>query len=175
MTTDRPAVSRPKTFYLDQDLPAPLPWRWASERLARARNYWLVSTRPDGRPRSRPVWGVWLDGALYFDSGSSAGILANDPRIEVHLESGDEVVILEGVAEPVTDEDLRARFLEVFNPKYRWNWAPPAPPSLFVLRLRKALGWLSDPSGEDWGAIFGATATRWTFDEEAAESARKDL
>lgn len=160
---DEPARSRPKTDYLDQDVPAPLPWRWAAERLTRARNYWLVTTRPDGRPRSRPVWGVWLDGTFYFDSGSSVQILAANPNVEVHLESGDEVVILEGTVEPVADPDARARFLEVFNPKYRWNWEPPAPPALYALRPRKALGWVSDPSGEDWGAIFGATGTRWTF------------
>lgn len=163
MAPAKPERSRPNTFYLDQDVPAPLPWRWAEERLARARNYWLVTTRADGSPRARPVWGVWLDDALWFDSGSSVPILQRDPRIEFHLESGDEVVILSGVAQPVTDEQERSRFLDVFNPKYRWNWAPPAPPALYVLRPAKAIAWLSDPSGEDWGAIFGATATRWTF------------
>jgi hypothetical protein len=153
-----PTRSRPKTFYLDQDIPAPLPWRWAEERLTRARNYWLVATLSDGRPRARPVWGIWLERAFWFDSGSSVAILARDPRIEIHLESGDEVVILSG-----TDQAERARFLDAYNPKYRWNWEPPAPPALYVLRPEKALGWVSDPSGEDWGAIFGATATRWTF------------
>ncbi|MGH2830161.1 MAG: pyridoxamine 5'-phosphate oxidase family protein [Actinomycetota bacterium] len=166
MTAAEPKQSRPQTSYLDQDAPAPLPWRWAQERLARARNYWLATTRGDGHPRARPVWGVWLDGALYFDSGSSVAILEREPRIELHLESGDEVVILSGIAEKVADETERQRFLEAFNPKYRWNWAPPAPPALYVLRPAKALGWLSDPTGEDWGNIFGATATRWTFGDD---------
>ena len=41
-----------------------LSWGWAVERLVAARNYWVSTTRPDGRPHAMPVWGVWLDDAL---------------------------------------------------------------------------------------------------------------
>src|SRR5260370_21448742 len=43
---------------------AKLPWEWATERLGRARNYWIATTRPNVQPHSRPVWGVWLDQAF---------------------------------------------------------------------------------------------------------------
>jgi hypothetical protein len=39
-----------------------LPFSHAEERLAKSRNYWICTTRPDGRPHSFPVWGFWLDG-----------------------------------------------------------------------------------------------------------------
>lgn len=42
-----------------------LPWSHAQQRLEEARNYWLATVRPDGHPHVTPVWGVWLDGALY--------------------------------------------------------------------------------------------------------------
>ena len=77
----------------------PLPWTWATERLTTAPNYWISTTRLDGRPHARPVWGVWLDGACYFSTGSlAAAHLPQHPDITVHLESGSEVVIIEGRA-----------------------------------------------------------------------------
>src|SRR5215468_1785833 len=87
--------------------PSRLPWRWATARLEAARTYWIATTRPDGRPHSRPVWGVWLDNAFYFSTGSlAAGNLVVQPAITVHLESGEEVVIVEGVAEIAEGEEL---------------------------------------------------------------------
>ena len=100
---DDPEVSQPRMFggYMGS---AKLPWTWATERLTGARNYWIATTRPDGKPHSRPVWGVWLDNAFYFSTGSlAAPNLVSRPAITVHLESGSQVVIIEGVTEPVSD------------------------------------------------------------------------
>ena len=63
-----------------------LPWAWAQERLRASANYWLATTWPDGRPHVMPVWGVWLDGALWWSSGlrsRKARNLARDPRCTV--------------------------------------------------------------------------------------------
>ena len=38
----------------------------ALARLRAAMSYWIATTRPDGRPHAAPVWGVWLDDALWF-------------------------------------------------------------------------------------------------------------
>ncbi len=59
-----------------------LPFTHAEERLAKSRNYWICTARPDGRPHSIPVWGFWLDGGLYFGTGRStrkARNLASQP------------------------------------------------------------------------------------------------
>ena len=83
--------------------PAPpgelLPWSWAQQRLVAARTYWIATTRPDGRPHCRPVWGVWLPDGFWFSTGSLArrNLVAN-PQVTVHLDSGTEVVIVEGAA-----------------------------------------------------------------------------
>lgn len=124
----------------------------------------MVSVRPDGRPHSRPVWGVWLDDALYFDTGSQIGLnLLARPDVTVHLESGDQVVIIEGTAERVIDPAVQQRFLDVYNPKYNSALAEP-PGAVFAVRPRVAFGWLSDPTGRDGGAIYGSTGTRWDFE-----------
>src|SRR5919206_3597441 len=76
-----------------------LDWSWATQRLEAARNYWFSTTRPDGRPHAMPAWAVWLDGVLYFEGSPAtrrARNLATNPALSVHLESADEVVILEG-------------------------------------------------------------------------------
>src|SRR5437588_6785549 len=123
--------------------PVRLPWTWATERLTRARNYWIATTRRNGRPHSRPVWGVWLDDAFYFSTGSlAAQNLAANPAITVHLESGSEVVIIEGVAEEVTDTSLLERVVQIYNAKYHWDVDPDnLPGPLYAVRPHVAFGW----------------------------------
>src|SRR5262249_17789010 len=76
-----------------------LPWSWATERLEAARNYWIATASVGHGPAAKPVWGLWRDGVFLFSTGErsrTARDLANDPRVVVHLESGDDVVVLEG-------------------------------------------------------------------------------
>lgn len=150
--------------------PALLPWAWAEAQMDEARSFWVATTRPDGRPHSRPVWAVWHDGALWFSTGSLAvGNLAASPEITVHLESGDEVVILEGRAEAVADVAALRPVVDAYNVKYHWDLDPAALPGPFyAVHPLVAFGWVSDPSGLDAGSAFGGTATRWTFSPSPA-------
>ena len=122
-----------------------LTWEWAVERLTTARNYWVATTRPDGRPHAMPVWGIWLDGEFFFGSGRNSAKtrnLAANPAIVVHLESGDETVILEGLAEPVLDGALERRVDEVYGPKY--DFTPDSSGEAdpwFVVRPQRAYAW----------------------------------
>ena len=145
--------------------PVRLPWKWATERLTRARNYWIATTRQEGQPHSRPVWGVWLDDAFYFSTGSlAAQNLAANPAITVHLESGSEVVIIEGAAEMVGDAGLMEQVVSLYNSKYNWDMDPnDLPGPFYAVRPLVAFGWLSDESGLDRGSAFHGTATRRRF------------
>jgi hypothetical protein len=151
--------------------PVRLPWGWAEARLVAARNYWIATTRPDGRPHTRPVWGVWTEGAFFFSTGSlAAENLRASGEITVHLESGSETVIVEGVAEPVSDLPAVERAIALYNEKYGWDIDPhDMPGPLYAVRPRVAFGWLSDDSGLDRGAAFHGTATRWRFDGVPSE------
>jgi len=98
-------------------------WSAVGERLASARNYWVATTRPDRRPHAVPVWGIWLDEEFYFatDRASRKGRnLAANPALVVHLECGDDAVILEGGAEEVGDTSLLARFADAYEAKDRF-------------------------------------------------------
>jgi hypothetical protein len=60
-----------------------LPWTWAVERLAAA----MGTTRPDDRPHAKPVWGIWLDDALYLETclvSRTGSNLATNPALVVH-------------------------------------------------------------------------------------------
>ncbi|MCI0440370.1 MAG: pyridoxamine 5'-phosphate oxidase family protein [Chloroflexi bacterium] len=137
-----------------------LPWSWVDERMAKSRSYWIATTRPDGRPHVMPVWGVWLDGTLYFGTmrGSRKGRnLAANPEIVAHLESGDEAVIIEGIAEEVSDGALLKRVYEVYSEKYSFEASAGDEATVtYALRPRLAMAWLESD--------FPSTATRWRFD-----------
>jgi len=77
-------------------------WTEVAGRLAAARNYWAGSTTGSGAPHAAPVWGVVTGETLHLYSERStvkARNLAADPRVVVHLESGEDVLIVRGVAE----------------------------------------------------------------------------
>jgi hypothetical protein len=136
-------------------------WSWADEQLAKSRNYWIASTRADGRPHVAPVWGVWFDGAVYFSSARSSikaqNLLAR-PDVIVHLESGDDVVIVEGRAVEVTDMVRLKEVSAIYWPKYGMPVSEPDPSGLwFVVAPRVVLGWLEKD--------YPNTATRWVFED----------
>lgn len=136
-----------------------LPWSWAEERLIASRNYWISTTRPDGRPHAMPVWGVWLDDALYFSTAAGstkARNLARDPRCTATTEYAGEAVIVEGVAEIVTDEDTLARFKTAYDPKYDWDMDVNTGP-IYSVRPTVAFGFTESADS------FQKTATRWRF------------
>jgi hypothetical protein len=75
----------------------------------------VATTGQHGAPHVAPVWGVWVRDVLWFgtDPASAKGRnLDRDDRVVVHLESGDEVVIVHGRAEAVRFHDLDAEPLQ---------------------------------------------------------------
>ena len=163
-TSGEPIADRPRMYggHLE---PARLPWKWAVARLTEARNYWIATTRPNGQPHCRPVWGVWLENVLYFSTGSLAvQNLTTNPAITIHLESGNEVVILEGLADLPRERLLLEQVGRLYSEKYGWQVEMTNDPEPFyAVRPQVAFGWLSDPAGLDSGSAFHGTATRWRF------------
>jgi PPOX class probable F420-dependent enzyme len=136
-----------------------LPWSWAVEQLVAARNYWICTTRADGRPHAAPVWGLWLDDALWFSTSpeSQKGRnLARDPRVLVHLESGDDVVILTGEADRARDGEALERFADAYEAKYDYRVdVTSGDTPVYVLKPRTAQTWTERD--------FPRAAVRWVF------------
>jgi len=125
-----------------------LSWRWAEERLEAAHNYWVATSGP----HASPVWGLWRDGSFVFSCSQGsrkARALARDPNIVVHLESGDDVVIVEGVAEPI---EPAADLLEEYGSKYGPFGTDGA---WFAVRPDRALAWQE--------STFPKSTTRFDF------------
>jgi nitroimidazol reductase NimA-like FMN-containing flavoprotein (pyridoxamine 5'-phosphate oxidase superfamily) len=98
-----PKASRPYMpgYGVPKSAKGMLPWKWAETRLARSHSYWLITTRPDGRPHAMPLWGVWVDSAFYFSTGRQtrkAQNLTSNPNCVVLNEDPEEAVIVEGTA-----------------------------------------------------------------------------
>jgi general stress protein 26 len=135
-----------------------LPWKWAAKMLADSREYWMVTVRPDGRPHAMIIWGLWFDGAFWFGTGGKtqkARNLAKNPNCIVGTQNAAEVVILEGIAELITDADIRRKLEPASLNKYGMSGGDGAEP-LYRVRPRRAFGLVEQS--------FPKTATRWTFD-----------
>ena len=96
-----------------------LTWEWAVERLTTSRDYWIATIHPDGRPNVTPVWGAWVDDAVWFScspGSRKARNLARDPRLTVTTDDAEAYVAVEGTAE-LTPEGVTA-FTAAANAKY---------------------------------------------------------
>jgi hypothetical protein len=154
----------PDGYGIPQDQKGLISWNFVEEKMAQAINYWVSSTRPDGRPHAMPVWGVWVDGAFYFEGSLEtrrARNLLNNPAVVVHLESGSEVVILEGVAVTVDKPEpgLAQILSQDFSRKYKNQGYEPGPDNwdqggLFRMTPQRAFAWTRFP----------ADTTRWVFE-----------
>src|SRR5437868_14690196 len=101
-----------------------LPWSWARERLERSHDYWVATVGADGRPHVSPVWGVWIDDALWFScspGSRKARNLAADPRCTATTDNALEPVILEGRAALAPEGG--AAYTAGINAKYEVDYA----------------------------------------------------
>jgi len=142
-----------------------LAWSDVEHRLRTAKHYWLSTVRPDRRPHSVPRWGVWVDGRFYYDGAPTTRHVRNlelNPAVTLTLESGTEVVIVEGesAATRADPDDLGTRLAEAFTkyaPEYApgpESWAGEQGGGLRVITPRRAMAWFAFP----------ADCTRFSFD-----------
>ena len=156
--TATPRATRPRfgEYGIREEAEGILAWSWAVERLLSSRNFWISTAAEDGRPHAMPVWGVWVDEALWFGTAPSSRKgrnLVRDPRVVAHVESGDEAVILEGEVERAAD--AFGPVADAFESKYDWRPRPEQGSLWFALRPRFAWAWLERD--------YGRSATRFDF------------
>jgi uncharacterized pyridoxamine 5'-phosphate oxidase family protein len=104
-----------------------VPTRWAQARgeLRDAEVYWLSTVHPSGRPHVTPLLGIWLDGAMYFCTGSEerkAKNLAQNPHCALttgrnELDDGLDLVV-QGEAVKVSDEAELRSVAGTYESKY---------------------------------------------------------
>ena len=139
-----------------------IPWPEVERRLTVSHDYWVATVRPDGRPHVMPVWGVWLDGRLWFSSGGrsrKSRNLAADPRCTMTTDDAQNPVVLDGVAARVADAEGISAFVVAMNDKYdagmTADFLDPAVNATFAVRPERAITLTHDD--------FTGSPTRWTF------------
>lgn len=151
---ERPAM--PAGYGISAEPRGFVSWGWVEEQLVTSRNYWVCTTGADGRPHAVPVWGVWLGDRLLFSTDPSSLKARNftaRPDVVVHLESGDDVVVLEGRVEHI-ERSVVASFCETYDAKYAFRPEPDdAAQGLYQLAPERVLAWRE--------ADFTASATRF--------------
>jgi len=157
--SSEPTATRPHMpgYGISESREGLLPWSWAVERLEKSRNFWVATTRPDGRPHSMPVWAVWSGGALYFSTSRKsvkARNLVANPNCTVTTEHADEAVILDGATTVEEDHEVLRPVWDAYKDKYDWGISGE---SMFVLRPHTAFAFIETANQ------FTTAATRWTF------------
>lgn len=166
------------------DLP-PMDWKAVTDRLERGfgqapgaggpdrHSSWLATVNPDGSPNVNGIGALWVDGTFWFETGPDSRKgrnLARDPRCTLSLATKEFDLVVEGVAERVTDPATVARLAAVWA---EGGWpcrpdetgeqltapfsAPSAgrPPwSVYRIDVRRAT---------TVGTVEPGGATRWTF------------
>jgi nitroimidazol reductase NimA-like FMN-containing flavoprotein (pyridoxamine 5'-phosphate oxidase superfamily) len=99
-----------------------LAWSDVETKLAEARQYWIASVRPDGRPHVIPRDGMWIEGALYY-GGSPETVhhrnVTRNPNVVVHIGDGWEAFIVEGAIEvEIPSEEKAQRLSDEMFAKY---------------------------------------------------------
>ncbi|MDA3040915.1 MAG: pyridoxamine 5'-phosphate oxidase family protein [Actinomycetota bacterium] len=140
-----------------------LDWAEVEARLVHAGEYWMATTRPDGRPHVVPRWGVWIDHHLYYDGAPTTVHARNasaNQACALHLGDGRESsIIIEGRggrSEPLRNDlaQLGERVAAEIGRKYaERGYSPDADPwsddeagGLMRFNSAKALAWFSFPT-----------------------------
>ncbi len=163
-------------YGVPDELDGVLDWAWASERLERSRNFWVVTASADARPHAMPVWGIWMpaDERFAFSCAPNARKARNlraNPRVTITGEDTVEVVVVEGVAseEPADDHpDIVAAWAAKYGAGEEAQQQDQAASeeqlreflagvSLFLVRPERAFGIIERPDD------FGPRATRWVW------------
>jgi hypothetical protein len=160
-TADRPVMPGYGVLPADQGSGL-MPWDEAERRLSASHDYWCATVRPDGRPHVMPVWGVWLDGQLWFSSGMrarKARNLAAQPRCTMTTDDARNPVVVDGVARQVTDRAGIAAFVAAVDAKYgggvSMEFLDPALNGTFAVAPERVFAISEDD--------FAGSPTRWTF------------
>lgn len=143
----------------------PVTWSEVASRLADSRTYWLSTVTKRGAPHAAPVWGVVVDDVLYLYTerhSVKAHNLANDPRVVLHLESGEDVVIVHGEVADLGKPQEHPEVMAALDAKYPRpedaQYLPSADDAfdaLYAVRPHRALLWqLADWDGSQqrWDA-----------------------
>lgn len=123
-----------------------------NERLTNDLITWLTTVRPDGRPRTVPVWFLWDGETILIFRAIKVKVqeLKQNPNVTLALDpsnNGNDIVVVEGTAELVEDGNIAAT-LPAFAKKYD--------------ALLKEMGWTAESMAPNYPHAVRVTPKRIT-------------
>jgi hypothetical protein len=99
-----------------------LHWDAVRRELEEAPQYWVATTRPDGRPHVVPRDGIWLDDTWFY-GGSPETVhnrnVEHNSEAVMHIGDGAKAIIVEGeVKHIIPERDFADRLADASNNKY---------------------------------------------------------
>jgi general stress protein 26 len=144
-------------YQMPEDTINLLSWDFVSAHMAPSQHYWLTTISAAGRPHAVPVWGLWYQNRVHFEGSMKtawARHLVRDPHITVHLPNAEQVVVIEGTAHIIEDDEIDSaewdKLDTLFQSKYQVDKGSP----YWYVQPSKVLAW-------DGGDL--QTMTRWIF------------
>lgn len=135
-------------------------WSHVIERLTSAEGYWLGTVTAGGRPHVVPIWGCFVAGDLYLETGDPNTIknrnLRFNKNVFVHLDDVNDVVLVRGTAvEIAPSPELGEALAAAMGGKYAGY--DPTPDSwdgggMWRIEPETVIAWSTMP-----------TSTRWRF------------
>ena len=98
-----------------------IPWSKVEARLRSAREIWVATASPSGRPDATPVWFWWDGHAAFFTTAAvsrKVRNIAHQPEVVLHNGDGADPIILKGRAELVVDAAELERIDQAYRGKY---------------------------------------------------------
>jgi len=121
---------------------------------------------PAGRPHVIPLWAVFVDGKIYYDGSPEtrhARNIESNSHVSLHLESGTEAIMLEGISAPAEKPSLELgkKLSQAYKKKYKDLGYAPDPHQwdeggLYVFSPRQCITWTS----------FTENPTKFVFETE---------
>jgi general stress protein 26 len=114
----------PEKWHVPNDPKMWITWGHAHNKLDREKVYWVSTASSQGRPHSAPVWGIWKANKFYFETDPKSvkgkNLLSN-PQLVIHLQDGNDTVILEGTARREKSARALNRLRQDYARKYRYR------------------------------------------------------
>jgi hypothetical protein len=152
--------SPPKSYGVPRRGGTFIEWAHVIDRLTTAEGYWLGTVTPDVRPHVVPIWGCFVAGDLYLETGAPGTIknrnLRGNRNVFVHLDDVNDVVLIRGTAVEISPSpELGAALAVAMSGKY--DGYDPTPDSwdnggMWRIEPTSVIAWTTMP-----------TSTRWRF------------
>ena len=123
-----------------------LDWSSVVERLEQAEHYWLSTVDRHAAPNSRPLDGVWVEGAFYFGGDPATRWrrnLAANPRACLSIDDTTNPVILEGsVSVESLNKNDAEKVAATTKVKYGWGSCEQFQVESCVFRPIRGIAWI---------------------------------